>query len=622
MIKKDKTQFNPPEENHISTFIDAVKEDIEKEVPQKTKSNLTKREQKALLRLKQNKSIIIKNADKGGAIVIQDVQKYKDEALRQLNNEQFYKKLKHDKTEEHAKKISAVLKQLGNRNEIPKEMVKDLNVMKPRTPVFYTQPKIHKENNPGRPVISSSGCHTEKLSAYVDEIIKPIAQKLPSYIQDTTDFIKSIKKKRRAPPKSYLVTMDVSSLYTNIDNDEGLKTLKEILDKERGQNKIPTNNAIVTLMKLVLTLNNFEFDEKHYLQIKGTAMGTRAAPNYANIYMGKFEKMNIYETTYIDLIEFFKRFIDDIFFIWISTEENLKKFFEYINSVHPSIKFTFEYSQTEINFLDVTVRKDKDGMLSTDLYRKAVDTHSYLNRKSCHPEHTKASIPYSQFMRARRICSNDQEFKKRIIEQRYHFENCGYNKKGLDKIIRDVIDKSQEDALKKNDKEKRDITTSLITTFNPKVPPLKETIKKHWHITQSKEIGRKALTTEPAIVYRRAKNLKDHLVKSKFRSNNNIQQTRHNGFNPCNSVLCSWCSKIESTDKFQSTTTRKEYKILHNLKCNSPYVIYLIQCKKCQKQYVGKTKPALNIRMNNHRSHKEQGNIMYGITSLCGQQKM
>ena len=129
-----------------------------KEVPQKTKSNLTKREQKALLRLKQNKSIIIKNADKGGAIVIQDVQKYKDEALRQLNNEQFYKKLKHDKTEEHAKKISAVLKQLGNRNEIPKEMVKDLNVKKPRTPVFYTQPKIHKENNPGRPVISSSGC--------------------------------------------------------------------------------------------------------------------------------------------------------------------------------------------------------------------------------------------------------------------------------------------------------------------------------------------------------------------------------------------------------------------------------------------------------------------------------
>lgn len=50
--------------------------------------------------------------------------------------------------------------------------------------------KIHKVNNPGRPVVSSVNSHTEKLSAYVNEFLRPIAEKLPSYIQDTTHFIK------------------------------------------------------------------------------------------------------------------------------------------------------------------------------------------------------------------------------------------------------------------------------------------------------------------------------------------------------------------------------------------------------------------------------------------------
>ena len=61
-----------------------------------------------------------------------------------------------------------------------------------------------------RPVVSSVNSHTEKIPAYVDEILRLLAEKLPSYIQDTTDFI-------------YFVTLNVSSLYTNIDIDDGLR---------------------------------------------------------------------------------------------------------------------------------------------------------------------------------------------------------------------------------------------------------------------------------------------------------------------------------------------------------------------------------------------------------------
>ena len=48
-----------------------------------------------------------------------------------------------------------------------------------------------------------------------------------------------------------------------------------------------------------------------------------------------------------------KRFIDDIFFIWTDTEENLDKFLEDLNKFHPSLRFAYEKSREKINFLDV-----------------------------------------------------------------------------------------------------------------------------------------------------------------------------------------------------------------------------------------------------------------------------
>ena len=65
--------------------------------------------------------------------------------------------------------------------------------MEPKTPKFYTLPKIHKPNNPGRPVISSINCHTAKISQFVDYHLQDAVTKLPSYIKDTTDFINKIK---------------------------------------------------------------------------------------------------------------------------------------------------------------------------------------------------------------------------------------------------------------------------------------------------------------------------------------------------------------------------------------------------------------------------------------------
>ena len=93
LINRDKKRFNPPTENFLETFVDAIKDDVEQHPTPRLKSNLTYDERTALKQLSRNKNIVIKNADKGGAVVIQDATNYEAEALRQLEDITFYKRM-------------------------------------------------------------------------------------------------------------------------------------------------------------------------------------------------------------------------------------------------------------------------------------------------------------------------------------------------------------------------------------------------------------------------------------------------------------------------------------------------------------------------------------------------
>ena len=88
--------------------------------------------------------------------------------------------------------------------------------------------------------------------------------------------------------------MDVASLYTNIPNDGGLLAAKTVLDNYRMGRQKPKNSSLCQLLKMVLTMNNFDFEGRHYLQVGGTAMGTKVAPSFANTYMGWFENQHVY----------------------------------------------------------------------------------------------------------------------------------------------------------------------------------------------------------------------------------------------------------------------------------------------------------------------------------------
>ena len=161
-------------------------------------------------------------------------------------------------------------------------------------------------------MISSINCHTSKISECVDYHVQPIVKEIPSYVQHTTDFLKKINQIDFVPDNSYLVSVDVKSLYTNIPNAERVKSVKTSLEK--CSKRTASTKVVTTFLALILTLNNFIINCKYYLQIKGCAMGAICAPSYANIFMDHFERKFIYPFIKTFSLIYF-RFIDAIFFI-------------------------------------------------------------------------------------------------------------------------------------------------------------------------------------------------------------------------------------------------------------------------------------------------------------------
>ena len=417
---KLKSTFNPVGPFQLESMFHSIEQDLHRQkYKQPRKKNLTKEEYKAIKSLKNNRNIIIKPADKGSAVVILDKEYYINEGQRQLNDTKFYEKTTSNHTGEVINRINLHIHNMLQRGEISQNTCNYLTTDNDRTQQFYLLPKIHKDasNPPGRPIVSGSGGPTEKISQLVDHFIGQIVPLSKSYVRDSTHLI-NILKDFNIQPGILLCTLDVTSSYTNIPHSEGIQSIKEMLAIHKPPDTLPHNSYIIELLELVLTNNHFEFNGEFYHQLSGTAMGTKLAPSYANLFIAKFEDKYVYTYPLQPLL--WKRFIDDIFPIWPHGKTSLVEFIEHLNTVHPTIKFTSEISDTQKSFLDLSIYINQ-STLHTKLYTKPTDRHMYLNYFSEHPMSLKKSIPYSQFLRLKKIHSENQHLLESQIQLYLYF---------------------------------------------------------------------------------------------------------------------------------------------------------------------------------------------------------
>ena len=198
-------------------------------------------------------------------------------------------------------------------------------------------------------------------------------------------------------------------MYTNINNADGITAVEETFADETNQALFP---YIKEFLQVILSNNDFEFNDSKYLQKSGVSMGIKFAPSFADIFMAKWEKDALEK--YPLSPSFYARFLDDIFMIWTHGIDKFNELLEILNNHHPSIKLKAAISNTEVNFLDTTVFKspDDNSKLYTKVYFKPTDTHALLHKQSFHPKSTFRGILKSQILRFRSICSRTEDFNQ------------------------------------------------------------------------------------------------------------------------------------------------------------------------------------------------------------------
>ena len=564
-----------------------------------TTDNITTSERKAITDLRNNSNIMILPADKGSTTVILNKSDYIHEGEEQLKDTKTYRHLKSDPTNTFCQQIDQFLTAQGPLQGLSQKSIKLLTPEHPTTPVLYLLPKIHKEQRPppGRPIVAGCGSPTERISALVDTHLQPLVQKLPSYIKDTGHFLQCLHEITTIPQDSFLVTIDVTSLYTNIPHTSGLSALEHYLNQRSPSNSKPSTSFLIELARLTLTNNSFRFLDKHYLQLKGTAMGTRMAPSYANLFMGRLEEQFLSRQSVKP--HCWMRYIDDIFMIWTSTEASLIQFLEDLNTCS-SLKFTWTYSTSHAVFLDVELTLH-NGNITTTVHTKPTNTLQYLHFDSYHPFHSKKSLPYSLATRAKRICTTSEDLDKQCKLIAQAFKNRGYPPQLVHKQIQRATSTTDTHARSNNS----DIP--LVVPYHEGLGKLKTILSSGHKILASSPLTQNLLSKPPRLVFKRPPNLRNKLVRPKLPPNSTVNSSlTPKGSHPCNKPRCSSCAIHQPSTSFTSRLTNQTYPIHGSYNCATENLIYQLQCNFCNAEYIGLTTNTLRQRMNGHRADTKQ----------------
>ena len=556
-------------------------------------SNITPNEAAALASLKRRHDIVIKPADKGGVVVVWSRDLYESEASRQLQSDQHYKKLDGPSLDRDQKLIAKVVNQEIKSGSLPSS-AKLLKIQIARQACFYMLPKIHKLNSPGRPIVSACSCPTEHISMYLDTLFQPLVQNLPSYIKDSTDALNKINllKSNSAFRPTYLLTMDVTALYTNIPHGDGLNALKHFLNLRESQS--PPTGTLLRLAELVLTLNTFEFNGEFFRQESGVAMGTKMGPSYACLFMGYLEKQ-IFSTFPGPIPEFYGRFIDDCLALSSLSKDELLEFVNFCNAYHPFIKFTFVISDSEATFMDILIQLIS-GYLSTSVFYKPTDSHSYLDYNSSHSLNTRNSIPYSQFLRLRRLCSENSDFVNKGKEMESFFIKRNYPMQVVRQGFNRACNVTRDAALRPSVESPHE-RPIVVIPYHPHHFPVKKILLDSWHILQQDLGVGRLFTSPPLVAYKRMANIKDSLVHSKLRGTT-PESPKLPGTHNCGKPNCKACPYLDDNPVVRAPGST--FAIRKSFDCQMTNLVYIITCRECGQLYVGETGRSLETRFSEH----------------------
>jgi hypothetical protein len=314
---------------------------------------------------------------------------------------------------------------------------------------------------------------------------------MPRVLENSFSLLSQIKN-AKPNARSFLVSFDVCSLYTNIDP----KLLTDLLFKETG------SKVLTAMARFINKHNYFQYADLVYLQSFGIAMGTNAAPTLANFYLHKLidSVVNDHPSS-----QYYARYIDDLFLLWAGSLDELHALHDLLNTVNPTLKFTMEYNQGQINFLDVKLIL-QDTRIHFHTFQKSLNKYAYITKSSCHPLATIKGFIKGELIRYSRLSSSKMYFNYSKEQFRSRLLKRGYSNAFLGQIFDSIIDTNPFTAHAKSD-----TNIPLILPYT-KHPMMNYCIKKLKKIS----IGPTLPNQRFMVTYSKKPNLIDLLCKSRI----------------------------------------------------------------------------------------------------------
>lgn len=386
------------------------------------KFNLAKPLRLALANLSQRDDIVIKNADKNLGVTVMAKSWYKDQCESHLQDQKVFAEVKAENIDRYLIGLELIratstlppdaqkyiLQCVGGKN-IHGHPSEPRRAESYQIPHFYAIPKIHKTPISSRPIVPSMRWMTSDASRWVakelNEVLFNHQLLFPQVLKDTKSLVRRIEDFVASDP-CFLAVADVSSLYTNIPKDLGLRALKAGLEKANYAH----TTAICKLMELILNQSYAQFNDRCFHQIYGTAMGTPAAPPYAILFLAYLEEILMARINFRP--KMFLRYIDDILLV-TSTKSQTEIFFNEYNKLCPSIKVSVTSSVEVVDFLDLTLRNRPGARrLEMEIHRKELNKYLYIPFSSYHPRPAKLSFIRTELMRFVRNSSSVKSYEK------------------------------------------------------------------------------------------------------------------------------------------------------------------------------------------------------------------
>ena len=316
-------------------------------------------------------------------------------------------------------------------------------------------------------------------------------------------------------------------------------------------------------------------------------MGVNLSVVFANIFMSvMFFKYFNTHTADRGKIPLFKRFLDDIAGFWNGSETEFQSFVARLNdwSLREGWCVQFEVSKfgAPLPFLDVTLYWNNHWQ--TKLYFKETNVHAYLCTSSFHPENVFHHIPKGVALRIRRLCSERKEYRKfATLFSEGFFPRRGYSIKKVRGAFRKV-DKTSCRVLMAGRPRMANKNFPFVFPFTRQLE-VKTILRVCHRILKGDPVTRSVFTRQQLFAFKKGKCIRDYICRASLNRVNVVP-----GCSPCGH--CSLDPHLLTSRRFQSRATGQVFQVKGCLSCDTPHVVYLIECTRCGKQGIGECSDA------------------------------